>query len=259
MADSLVQELLSRLTKTGDTTDTDSWAAVAATTPDHARAKSEAAQTEQQQQEKLKQLLGRVAKITGTKSDRDDLSAAGLLANTIGKMPTDVDTHPAGTSSILSGAGDNFLPLEPSSFREAKLAESEVESLILKFLLSRGDAVGRDIATQVRLPFVLIEGLLQQLKQDQLVFHRGAAPMNDYQFQLTDLGRERARRYADHCTYFGAAPVHLSHYIESVQAQSLTRQHPSVENLKAAFDDLLINPKMMARLGPAINSGRGLF
>ena len=31
--------------------------------------------------------------------------------------------------------------------------------------------------------------------------------MNDYVFQLTDLGRERARRHTEHCTYFGAAPV----------------------------------------------------
>ena len=28
------------------------------------------------------------------------------------------------------------------------------------------------------------------MKQDQLVAHRGAAPMNDYVFQLTDIGRE---------------------------------------------------------------------
>ncbi len=260
MSDSLVQELLSRLSKTGEPTDTaDSWASVAATTPDHAKAKSEAAQSEQQQQEKLQELLGRVAKITGTKSDRDDVSATGLMANTIGKMPTDVESDSGEAAGLLSGIGDDFLPLEPTTFREAKLAESEVESLILKFLLSRGDAVGRDIATQLRLPFVLIEQLLQQLKQDQLVFHRGAAAMNDYQFQLSDLGRERARRYAEHCTYFGAAPVHLSHYIESVQAQSLTRQHPTVENLNEAFVDLLIGPKMMGRLGPAINSGRGMF
>src|SRR5262249_19612739 len=57
----------------------------------------------------------------------------------------------------------------------------------------------------------------------------------------------------------GSAPVHLSDYIESVKAQSLTRQHPTVEALQQAFEDLLISHKMMARLGPAINSGRGLF
>ncbi|MCC7085400.1 MAG: AAA family ATPase [Pirellulales bacterium] len=154
---------------------------------------------------------------------------------------------------------DDYYPTEPASFHSAQLAESEVESLVLKFLLARGDASGRDVAEQVRLPFGLIEELLRQMKQDQLLVHRSSAPMNDYQFQLTDLGRERARRHAEHCTYFGSAPVHLTDYIDSVSAQSLTKQHPTPEDLQRAFDDLLISQRMMSRLGPAINSGRGLF
>jgi predicted ATPase with chaperone activity len=125
--------------------------------------------------------------------------------------------------------------------------------------LSRGDASGRDIADQIKLPFVLLEELLRQMKNDQWVVHRGAAAMNDYQYQLTDKGREKSRRLAEHCTYFGSAPVPLSDYIESVARQSLTKQHPTAEELSAAFADLLINPRMLGRLGPAINSGRGLF
>ena len=53
--------------------------------------------------------------------------------------------------------------------------------------------------------------------------------MNDFQYQLSDLGRERGRRYSQHCTYFGAAPVSLQDYIASVHAQSLTNQHPTAE------------------------------
>ena len=254
MSDSLVQELLSRLTKSGDPADSNSWASVAATTPDHARAKSNAAaQTEQQEQEKLRQLLGRVSTLSGSKSDVDIDGENGIC---------DVDNIP----KVLTASGvtapvsvEEFFPQEPASFREAKIADSEVEALVLKFLLARGDAAGRDIASQIKLPFILIDDLMRLMKQEQLVFHRGAAAMNDYQFQLTDLGRERARRYADHCTYFGSAPVHLSDYSESVKAQSLTRQHPTLQDLQHAFNDLLINEKMMARLGPAINSGRGLF
>jgi predicted ATPase with chaperone activity len=83
--------------------------------------------------------------------------------------------------------------------------------------------------------------------------------MNDYEYQLTDTGRERARRYVEHCTYFGAAPVSLKDYVRSVEAQSLTKQHPTVEDLQRAFEDLLINKRMLTRLGPAINSGRGMF
>ena len=106
---------------------------------------------------------------------------------------------------------------------------------------------------------MLIDELLRQMKHDQWVVYKAAAPMNDYVYQLTDIGRERAKRLAEHCTYFGAAPVHLTEYIESVKAQSLTRQHPTHEDLEAAFDDLQISMRMFSRLGPAINSGRGLF
>ena len=63
--------------------------------------------------------------------------------------------------------------------------------------------------------------------------------MNDYVYQLTDLGRERARRFMDHCTYFGSAPVSLMDYIIGVKAQSLEKQHPSADDLKRAFEDIL--------------------
>ena len=64
--------------------------------------------------------------------------------------------------------------------------------------------------------------------------------MNDFVYQLTDLGRERARRLSQHCTYFGAAPVALEDYIASVHAQSLTGQHPTAEDLHRAFEGLLL-------------------
>ncbi|MFN0019322.1 MAG: AAA family ATPase [Pirellulaceae bacterium] len=154
---------------------------------------------------------------------------------------------------------DAFIPLEPNSTRAAGLTDTEVESLVLKYLLARGDMTGREIAEQIRMPFILLDQLMRQLKLDQLLIYRGSAPMNDYIYQLTDLGRERARRYLDHCTYFGAAPVALADYISAIEAQSLTRQHPTEEDLKNAFSDIIVNQKMLTRLGPAINSGRGMF
>jgi len=162
---------------------------------------------------------------------------------------------PGSPASDLSG----FVPIEPDSFHAAGLTDSEVESLILKFLLARGDAMGREIADQVKLPFVLVDRLLGELKNCQLVVLRGSAPMNDFVYQLSDLGRERGRRHSQSCTYFGSAPVSLNDYISSVHAQSLTTQHPSVEALRHAFEGLLLGKSMLDRLGPAINSGRGLF
>lgn len=153
----------------------------------------------------------------------------------------------------------DFVPQEPATLQETRLSNSEVESLILKLLLSRGDLTGREVTEHIKLPFVMVERVLREMKHDQLVAYRNSAPMNDYVHQLTEIGRERAKRLVDHCSYFGAAPVSLQDYVESVRAQSLTKQHPTCDDLRRAFQDLLISPKMLARLGPAINSGRGLF
>jgi hypothetical protein len=152
-----------------------------------------------------------------------------------------------------------FLPIEPASLTTAGLTDSEVEALVLKFLLNRGSATGREIAEQVKLPFVLIDMLLAHMKIDQMLFHKGSSVMNDYEYQISDAGRERARRYFAHCTYFGSAPVPLEDYIASVTAQSIAKQSPTIDDLRKAFADLLLNQNIMNRLGPAINSGRGLF
>lgn len=177
-----------------------------------------------------------------------------------------VTCHPEASPENRAENEDNeeclsgeWFPREPNSFGEAKLTESEVESLLLKCLMARGALTGRTLAEQVQLPFKLIEILLRDMKDHQYVFYRGTAPMNDYEYELTDLGRERARRMWGHCTYFGAAPVAIEDYVDSVKAQSLAEQHPSEDDLHRAFNDLLLNKQMFARLGPAINSGRGLF
>jgi len=183
------------------------------------------------------------------------LDRINRLAHTGDSEAADLD----GPLENPDDADDRFVPLEPNSFGEAGLTDSEVEALALKFLLGRGEATGRQTSDQLKLPFLLVESLLASMKQDRLVAHRGSAALNDYVFELTDLGRERARRHSEHCTYFGAAPVPLPQYVESVTAQSLTKQRPTAEDLRRAFADLLINPHMLNRLGPAINSGRGLF
>ncbi len=152
-----------------------------------------------------------------------------------------------------------FMPLEPNSFREAGIPESQVEELIMKFLLARGDAEGRQVSKQINIPFALCDQLLRQLKQEQMVVYRDQAHVNDYRYQLTELGRERARRYTEHCSYYGSAPVPLEQYIESVKAQTLNHLRPTQNDLRRAFADLLINQHMFQRLGPAINSGRGMF
>ena len=248
MADTHDKNLLARLAGRGEAEEDNPFAALAAHDPEHDESEEHAGEpavSSEEEDPRLEALLGRIQKLTGPNRPS---TATGRAAEAA-----------AWAIDAPSPREEAFTPVEPESFREAGLTDSEVEALALKFLLSRGDASGRDVAEQIKLPFVLVDDLLRRLKSDQLLCHRGAAPMNDYQYQLTEMGRERARRYAQHCTYFGAAPVSLIDYIAGVRAQSLTTQHPTAEALQDAFAELVLNKRILNRLGPAINSGRGLF
>ena len=62
----------------------------------------------------------------------------------IKRLTADVGAAASAAQSAEAPAGvpDAFTPIEPTSFRAADLTDSEVEALILKFLLVRGDAAG---------------------------------------------------------------------------------------------------------------------
>lgn len=154
---------------------------------------------------------------------------------------------------------DAFYPQCPTSLETAGLTADDVERLMLKYLLSKGSNSGRQIASQIRLPFGLIDPLLKTMKRDQLVGYVGSAEMGDYIYTITDLGRERARRYVEECTFFGAAPVCLRDYLKAMEAQTIGGVPATRPDLEEAFSDILVSDEMLDRLGPAINSGRGMF
>ena len=214
---------------------------------------------------RLDELLGRIKALAakGTPGGPAPVAASeaaktSISSPTITASPVITATKPAAAGP--TGLEDElFMPREPSTFREAMLNEAEAENIALKYLLSCGSSSGRQVADQMKLPFKMVDEMLFQLKTDQLVVYRNSAVAGDYQYQLTDMGREKAKRLTEHCTYYGAAPVSLRDYVASVGAQSLTKRHPSADDLARAFDDLKVNERMLRRLGPAINSGRGLF
>jgi predicted ATPase with chaperone activity len=161
---------------------------------------------------------------------------------------------------ILSDNGKNaFFPRAVDSFEDAGLNPAIVESLVLKFLMNTGMASGRRIAAELGLPFRPFPDFLRGLKNQQILAYANAASANDYVYSLTDTGRARARTYQQECAYVGTAPVSFDDYLEAVAAQTIASEHPKEADLRRAFADLLISEETFRLLGPAINSGRGLF
>jgi predicted ATPase with chaperone activity len=152
-----------------------------------------------------------------------------------------------------------FYPRAVDSFEAAGLNDAIIESLVLKLLVNTGMASGRRIATELGLPFRPFPDFLRQLKNQQVLAYTNSASANDYIYCLTDAGRARAKMYMDESAYSGPAPVPFDAYLESVVAQTITRERPREADLRRAFSDLLVTDRTLRLIGPAINSGQGLF
>ena len=152
-----------------------------------------------------------------------------------------------------------FRPKPVQSLAEAGLTATMVDAIIFKYLHSVGSASGAKVAATLALPHAVVVERLTDLKQQHLTTYVGAASMGDFTYTLTEEGRERARKCIEESFYVGTAPVPLKAYVDAIMAQSITRERPDEQTLRKAFDDLLVNDRMFATLGPAINSGRGMF
>jgi predicted ATPase with chaperone activity len=153
----------------------------------------------------------------------------------------------------------SFIPTKPKSLKVAQLTENDLFPIILKYLYVRGNQTGRDIANQIRFPYVLVEPLLTELRNRMLIAYRGAAVGGDYEYELTPTGLERARQFYNTCTYCGSAPVSLDQYVESVYAQTLKNSKPKLGEVGEALKDLMINQSLLLRVGQAIRSGKSML
>src|SRR5262245_17642454 len=152
-----------------------------------------------------------------------------------------------------------FVPKEPGSLEETGLLPNDLESLVLKLLLTSGPTVGRKIAEQIRLPFGIMNEQLRSLRAQLLLTISNNGAMGDLEYDLTEDGRQRAHWHSDRCTYCGAAPVPLDAYISSIAEQSLRGQKVRLPDICRALQDLMLPPATLSQLGQAVHSGRGLF
>ncbi len=165
------------------------------------------------------------------------------------------------TGSLLASLlnDDTFLPPEPNSLEETGVSPTLIEGLICKYIMVVGSASGREVAEQICLPFRILEDMFRSLRQRQIIVHSAAAQLNDYYYTLTDQGRQFTQALMQACGYVGPAPVPLEEYINSVEAQTIRAESPKVHQLEAAFADISVESELFELLGPAINSGAGLF
>jgi hypothetical protein len=154
----------------------------------------------------------------------------------------------------------SLTPSTPTTIEETGLTSGQVEQLLVK-TLHDGELNGLAIADRMRLPYSILEPLIERLRAERLVEVRGAAGTgtSTYRYALTDGGRERAQQYFEISRYVGAAPVPLTAYVAYMTALAAARGYMDRERLTHGFSHLIISEKVLEQLGPAINAGKAVF
>ena len=173
-------------------------------------------------------------------------------------MAITLDERLDSISEVLS-APQKFHPEVPGNLQETGINEIFLTNLVCKFLLTYGVLTGKEISKKVCLPFPMVEEQLHDLKQRLIVTYQTTSGINDFVYALTEKGREKALQAREASAYLGSAPVPYADYLQSVAAQTIQNETPGPVELHEAFKELVLPEEFYTLLGPAINSGRGVF
>ncbi|WP_153305880.1 AAA family ATPase [Desulfogranum mediterraneum] len=152
-----------------------------------------------------------------------------------------------------------FKPITPSTIEDTGLKQVFIEDLICKILLYHSSLSGVQLSRIICLPMHILEPIVYELKQRLILSYKSLAGINDFHYVLTESGNKKAILAREFTNYQGPAPVTYKQYINSVERQSLKNENPTYDYLTHAFKGLELSSDLYNMIGPAINSGRGMF
>ena len=152
-------------------------------------------------------------------------------------------------------------PPPPGCVEDTGLELSYIADLVMKHIVFMGEFKMADVVDKVKLPMVIVNRVMEELKKEKLVEIKGATSYVSatYTFKITELGQKRSSDLMDLCRYAGPAPVSLEDYQDMVELQTIKCVTLTDETLRPAFSHLVCRDELFQRLGPAITSGKTVF
>ncbi|MBK8032553.1 MAG: ATP-binding protein [Chloroflexi bacterium] len=174
-------------------------------------------------------------------------------------QPKPNPNQPRQATGELGGA---WSPPPLNSLNDTGLNLLAVAELVLKVLYFGGYMSGHTISDIVKLPFTgVLDSVIDFLKREKFIEVKGSGGLGEASFQylISNAGAAKAREALERSQYAGPAPVTLQQYIASLRSQNKERLIVHEEQMKTVTNHLVISDDMLARIGPAINSGRSMF
>ena len=171
---------------------------------------------------------------------------------------------PIAARSAPPPAPRGFLPRPINKIEDTGLSLFALSELTLKIFYNSGTLTGFRTSELIALPFLgVMDQVLEYLKREKFLEIKttGGAGFGEgaYLYGITGQGIERAREALARNQYAGPAPVLIDEYIAAIRAQAAQRKMVNLRLIRQALADLVINERMLNRIGPAVNSGTSLF
>jgi len=153
-------------------------------------------------------------------------------------------------------------PKSPRTMRDTGLEEGFLLDLMVKVFYRLGLERASEISNVTKLSPAIIDEMLrlgQELKLLETLGQRGASMTAEMRFALSGLGKARALEAMAKSEYAGPAPVPLSNFVAQANAQSIRGEVLSRPMLEKVFAKLTLSNDLMAKIGPAVNSGQSIM
>jgi len=159
------------------------------------------------------------------------------------------------TSNVLA-------PPAPRTLADIGLPAVMVKEILIKTLFRTSIDTVTDIAQVTCLPVPVAQEIIDLCRTQGLLEATGtlhATSGSEMGYRLTDSGKSRALDALAQSEYYGAVPVPMAQFAEQIKRQSIRNIRITREQLTAAMGDLILPPKLLDQLGPAVGSGRSIL
>src|SRR5689334_11266958 len=152
-------------------------------------------------------------------------------------------------------------PQAPTDLQQTGLSADLVLQIVTKTLHLAGELSGTELSERLGVSFQIVEPALALLKREHHCEISGGALLGgpSFRYRLTDAGRIRAALFLEHDHYIGALPVPIeqyAHYMEQFANEELRLDRGAI---RRAFAHLVLSPRVLDQLGPAIAARHSLF
>ena len=146
----------------------------------------------------------------------------------------------------------------PHRLEKTGIRRGLLEDLALKILYLNGEMSLIQLADYMCLSLGVVEEIFQFFRRERLCEVKGMVG-GTHRIVASQPGRERAASVLSLNQYAGPAPVSLKDYSTRIRMQSVQSVRIAGKDLEPAFQDLVLEPDLLLRLGTAVVSGTSMF